>query len=1530
MLCRNTGGNNTIINSNSEVIPNGFGKGNVVMQGFTPGSIIWNLNGFSETINGLSSIGASVAAGVNITTNIYIQNSVINTTSTLTIGDNDQSAVFGGVIGYSTTTSVGAITNGVGIVAVTKIGAGVETFTNVNSYIGNTTVSNGILQLTGIGKIPSSTNINIFGGALDVSQESGYAFGSGQTVNVSGGTLLASVASSGGAVNFTNGTLQIASLNGGGDGSGTANLTASAVNIDASGGFVKVLNTPKFSSFPDAYPVMHYTTLGGSGTLTPILPSGLGGYIVNSNAFSTFYLVVTNGPLTPVITWKGLNGATVDGDWDFQTPDWVSNTTPVDYSDGAIVRFTDTASTSQINITTLFTSGIGPVPGGVIVSNNAATYTFGGPGAIGGTNGLTKLGSGTLILDNTGGDNYSGGMNISGGTVQLGKNDTGGSLGGGSVAVGGTLVFNRANSDLIVTNPISGSGVVHELANAYGNILALQGANSSFSGTMNVDPGAILQAGNIGALGSATATNNISNGASLDINAQNLGASGTVTVQGVGVTNISDGSTNGAIYNSGGSIVQALSHVTLLGDTVFGAPENQSANSNRWDLRSTTITDANGASLSTGGHAYNLTKVGANQVGIVGVTVDPALGNIDIQGGILSIEQATTGLGNPASTVTVEPGASLQFYQMTNQMNKNIVVQNNGGIISANGNNTVVGPMSLNGSDNFKVNAGGSLTLSNVISGSGTLNYNGTNTLILAGVDGHTGGTVVNAGTLIFNTTSANALTEAQGATIGGNGTNNGTVFLDGGLFPGVGGKPSTFGSGPLTVDANGAPIVEFSLGATNTPGAGVNDLINVSGSLDGQFNPITINPVGPMQNVTYTLINYSGSLVSPFSGVSQTVATRYNYVLLQGSGKIQVAVSGATTLEWNNASGDGLWNVQPNSSANWSNTTSLASSDVFYQLDAVLLDDSIISSGATNVIAIMTNSASSSTNNFVIPSVLINNSTTNYVINGPGKISGAASIVKMGTSTLTINSANDFTGTTTISGGTVLMNTTNALGGPNNAVYVTNNGTLDIGGPSFVANQGNAANTAPILGQKPVYISGPGINSSNGCIINSSANVQEYSIQQVTMTGDAAIGCNGVINGAGRFDIGRLTPNSFSTGGHAYNLTKVGTNQVSLVNLAVDPALGNIDIQGGELGFETGTTFGDPTHTLTVESGATIEFFETTNSLNKPLIVNGGALAQGTEPNIWFNGGGIPNNSINSLVTITNGTVVVGGGASGTISNAISGPGSLRIAGSVYLDATNTYTGFTGVSNNGTLFLVGTASIGQSTNITLEGTGAKIDVSGRANGTLTLAGQKLRGFGTINGTLTNNADGTVSPGTNSVIGTLTVTTNATLNGTTVMKLDAGNLTNDVLSVGNVVNYGGTLNVTNISATALAAGQSYKVFNALTYNGSFTITPSTPGAGLVWDTSSLATSGTLKVTTSGPPPQAHITGITLNGTTLTLTGTNGGASAPYVLLESTNIALPLSLWATGASGTFGADGSLSLSTNILNSTNAQQFFILKQ
>ena len=80
---------NTFISGASDVIPNGFGKGNVVMAGGNSRNITWNLNGFNETINGLGNTGPGESA---------IINNGGATPSTLTVGDNDQSGTFGGTL----------------------------------------------------------------------------------------------------------------------------------------------------------------------------------------------------------------------------------------------------------------------------------------------------------------------------------------------------------------------------------------------------------------------------------------------------------------------------------------------------------------------------------------------------------------------------------------------------------------------------------------------------------------------------------------------------------------------------------------------------------------------------------------------------------------------------------------------------------------------------------------------------------------------------------------------------------------------------------------------------------------------------------------------------------------------------------------------------------------------------------------------------------------------------------------------------------------------------------------------------------------------------------------------------------------------------------------------------------------------------------------------------------------------------------------------------------------------------------------
>jgi fibronectin-binding autotransporter adhesin len=116
-----------------EVIPNGTGKGNTVINGDATLDAILDLNGQPETVNGLSSSGTL--------SHVFVQNGLASTSSTLTVGDNDQTATFGGVIRNNPGTG--------GTVALTKRGAGTQTLTGANNYSGPTNVTAGQLLING-------------------------------------------------------------------------------------------------------------------------------------------------------------------------------------------------------------------------------------------------------------------------------------------------------------------------------------------------------------------------------------------------------------------------------------------------------------------------------------------------------------------------------------------------------------------------------------------------------------------------------------------------------------------------------------------------------------------------------------------------------------------------------------------------------------------------------------------------------------------------------------------------------------------------------------------------------------------------------------------------------------------------------------------------------------------------------------------------------------------------------------------------------------------------------------------------------------------------------------------------------------------------------------------------------------------------------------------------------------------------------------------------------------------------------------
>ncbi|HQL79106.1 MAG TPA: immunoglobulin domain-containing protein [Verrucomicrobiota bacterium] len=127
----------------------------------------------------------------------------------------------------------------------------------------------------------------------------------------------------------------------------------------------------------------------------------------------------------------------------------------------------------------------------------------------------------------------------------------------------------------------------------------------------------------------------------------------------------------------------------------------------------------------------------------------------------------------------------------------------------------------------------------------------------------------------------------------------------------------------------------------------------------------------------------------------------------------------------------------------------------------SVLVSDpngSVLSADALLTISCLGNSIAIALNSSLTPKSVTNDSIRNYTFSGTGKISGTASLTKLGSSTLTLNTTNDYTGSTTVGGGKLLVN--GAIG--SGAVTVESTGTLGgtgaIGGNITVKSGGRLA----------------------------------------------------------------------------------------------------------------------------------------------------------------------------------------------------------------------------------------------------------------------------------------------------------------------------------------------------------------------------------------------------------------------------------------------------------------------------------------
>jgi fibronectin-binding autotransporter adhesin len=969
---------------------------------------------------------------------------------------------------------------------------------------------------------------------------------------------------------------------------------------------------------------------------------------------------------------------------------------------------------------------------------NEGTLSIGTGGTAADTARVDALGTGTvnvnaggtlrLWIRNNAAFTIANNLAVNGGTI---LNEDGNHTLSGTVSVGAlgaTLTSKYTGKNLTFSNVISGAGAVTvtQAANADTQII-FTGANTYTGGT-TVSSGILSLNGGGGASGTIRGTVNVNAGAQLRLGANDVtgyagGAGALTTIHLNGATSLGGTGTLHIATNGSPGQNQTLGSATI---NMTGASITGVAGSNMdfFGGASALNSLASGTSSTVSGVKLNLRQ----NNGLVITVADGAAANDLV---ISSVITHADGFTNNNLT-KAGPGTLVLTGANTYATGTNV----NGGTLQIGDGGTAgnlgSGAVTVAGGATLSFNRSDATTVANAIGGVGTVAQTGAGTTTLSGVSTHTGVLAVNAGRLNLAGSTASALTVNSLGTLGGAGSTSGALTTVAGAQIFLSGANPNSALTAGAVDFSGATWLRFD--TVPAPGSSSHVVVNYTSLTSGTANLNT----------------------SDYRGGTITNDTLNNRVLLDIS---------TATRTWNRST-PGNWDAMVTQS--W-----LEGDQLFSQGDAVVFNDTATDGTVTLVGALMPYS------------ITVNNSATAYTFGGAGSIAGTTGLAKSGNGLLTLNTANTFTGKTSINGGVVAIGADNRLGtAPVSAVadqLALNGGTLRItaGGQTLAANRG-------------VTIGAAGATFDTDALPDSANNTTTIA---------------GKITGAGPVTIKANGDQSNSGGGS-------NTLGIDLQNAAND-FTGNITVTSGFLSYASNAALG--------------------NAANKIILSNGGGLLDANRNvalarDIEIQGAG--------------NTFRTWGGANTTWSGKLTGSGTVNRTDAGTLSLSGDLSGFTGTFDNkqGNTNLTGTAptiggnwiatggvlAVNSAANQTLagniSGAGGQFNKSGA--GTLTLTGDNSGltggGIGVSGGVLSVS---TISDtGTGSQIGNWTTGGNPYLavNGGTFRYTGAAAVTTQrYLWVDN--NGGGTIEVTDAGASLFFNSTGGNITQRLTKAGAGTL-----------------------------------------------------------------------------------------------------------
>ncbi len=969
----------------------------------------------------------------------------------------------------------GIIGDGSGAVAIIQNGSGTLTLSGLNTFSGGVTVKSGTVVVSNasgmgtgtltLGDAAGSANASLLLGPSNLTATNPITVAAGSSGTLTLGNSANASAVFSGAVTLSNNL----TLTGGGTGSvkltggvtGTGNIT---LNITGAGN----------DTFFTTNPVNNAGTItnSGAGTGAATINTTLGANVTQVvETSSSSSLTLNAGGNTAFVGSVAVNAGTL----------LLGATTSLDAANVVSVA---SGGTFDLNNNSETIAGLNTGTGTVTNSGagvktltlgGSGNYSFGGnitgttPANMALAVALTSGGSQTL----SGTSNYAGGTNISSGTLNINSSSA---IGTGTLTVAGATIGNTSGSaiTLSTSNNINLGAGTFTFAGpndlSFGNnTVTMAGGNR----TISVSVGDNLTIGSITEDTPPRSFTKSGNGNLILIGASSY--TGTTTLSNNGTLQLGNGGTTGSLsvnstITDNANLAFDRSNAVVQGTDFAGSAINGTGGViTQLGTGSLTLNAANGYTGGTTLSAGTLNINNASAIGTGRLTISANGTQIDNTSGsaiILSTNNAQAWNGNFSflGTNDLNLGTGLVTLNGNETVTSNAGTLTEGGTVDIDTTNSNSRTLTLNGAGNFVFNG----TIQNSFAGSiGSLAYSGAGTLTLNGSNTYNGTTTLSSGTTAIGNdnafgTSALAIAGGTLAAVGGPHSiaNITTLGAGGGTIAGANDLSfaasftETGGDQTLTVTNSGTTT----FAGVNLSGNSSGHTLTVTGPGNTVFNGTIANGGTGAGGLTFDS-GYAGTATingtNTYSG--GTTLTAGTFVLGNKSafGTGAVAWSGITASASTDLSGANaiantgtLKNVNTfTGSNNIELSGTLTNIDPNGGIKNTMPSSTLTLSGTLN----LSNNATSRTvtfsggGNTLVSGVIQNGSTT------------AENIQKSNGGTLTLTNADTYTGTTTIVGGILDLNTTATTVG---RLAGTSNITVNSGGTLMLSDTGASGAT--------------------------------------------------------------------------------------------------------------------------------------------------------------------------------------------------------------------------------------------------------------------------------------------------------------------------------------------------------------------------------------------------------------------------------------------------------------------------------------